>query len=427
MAYRFDFDKLNSIDLALLIEEDLGPAARHTGGHYVWLCPFHDDHHPSFDLNEKKNAAFCNVCAKAFRPMSWLMEKRGLDWRAAAELLEAKLGLPQTRTVRVQAAPADKPYAPPPTDWQQAAAGIVAQGVATLWDNSPASNTALAWLEARGLLPTTLAAWQVGYLPRLTRINDLWVQSGILIPCYMDGQLWGIKIRLLDGHSFLCAGCGANITLTGPCPQCGKKNKYRSVLGSQPALFGANTCQGRRVVFGCEGEFDAMATWQEAGDLGGVFTSTNGAGKDWRPEWFGYVLDAERVITLYDNDAAGDTGRAKVEALGKRVRSVSVPGECKDITDYHLTGRGKLFSWLCMVRRCALEAAYTPAPDLVQWLPTMKITPVLPGLRAEAAELAALKQRLSTALPPTLRADYERDIDLLERILQTEETHVATR
>lgn len=413
---RFDFDQLNAVSIAVLIEEDLGPAKAKSGGHHLaWLCPFHEDHHPSLDVNLRKNKAFCNVCGKGYRSMNWLTAYRKLDWRAAAQLLEGKLGLAETKVVYVQPKE-DKPYAPPTADWQRAANEIVMLSAPELFNNTRQSNRVLDWLNRRGLTDETLRYWYIGYNPEARKIGGLWVWPGVILPCLMDDQLWGIKIRLLPEHPFNCQGCRTPMNAPGACPKCGKKNKYRSVTGSQPALFGADTCKGRRVCFGCEGEFDAMVTWQQASELGGVFTSTNGAGKDWRSEWFTSVMDAERIITLYDNDAAGDKGKSKLEALGRRVRSVRVPGECKDITDYHLTGDNKLFSWLCMVKRCALEAGYTPD---VQWLPTMKITPVLPGHCAERAELESLQQRLNSALPATLRADYEHDINLLERILQT--------
>lgn len=409
---RFDIEPLNTVNLAVLVERDLGPARLKRGKHLLWVCPFHDDHDPSFDVNTARNCAYCNPCGKSFTPLKWLMDYRRLDFKSACRDLEGMLGL-SAPAVSVQ--PKAEPYEPPSPDWQRAANEIVYAAQKDLWSDTPGAARVRSWLNRRGLADDTLREWCVGYAPEGAKHSGLWCWPGVILPARMDGYLWGIKIRLLPDHPFRCQGCARWLKAPGACPRCGKKNKYRGVPGSRPALFGAATCAGRRVCFGCEGEFDALVAWQEACNLGGVFTSTNGAGKDWRPEWFTYVMDAERIVLLYDNDEAGEKGKSKMEQLGRRVRSVRVPGECKDVTDFHLTGEErKLQAWLAMVRRCALESGYAPGGE---WLPYMQVRHVAPGHDQYQAELDSLRTRLTSSIPATLRADYEHDIRVLEQII----------
>jgi hypothetical protein len=52
-------------------------------------CPFHDDCSPSFHVNAKKGAAFCNVCGKSWDPIALTMELRGVTFAEAVRELAA--------------------------------------------------------------------------------------------------------------------------------------------------------------------------------------------------------------------------------------------------------------------------------------------------------------------------------------------------
>lgn len=380
-----DTTALKQISIAAVVQRDLGPAKAQRGHHLLWLCPFHDDHHPSLDANTQTNRVFCNVCGISLNPVGWVMKFSNIGFVEAASQLG---GLPEgVPSVSVQSAQSvDKPYAPPSSDWMGRAENIVQHCAAWLWADDPRSERVRAYLIRRGLSEQTLRYWQVGYNPGGRNLHGLWVWPGIIIPAHMGGVLWGIKIRLLPEHPYNCLSCRTALNAPGRCPKCGTKNKYRQVKGSEPALFGADTCKGRRVVFGAEGEFDGMLVYQEASDLGGMFTSTNGAGKRWRAEWFAYLLDGERIILLFDNDEAGDNGKAKFPIFGGRAYCARVP-DGKDVTDYAVRG-GSVFTWLSGIRRAALAEMFGDVE----------------------AHAAYINSRFASAMPPALEADYRADL-----------------
>jgi len=376
-------DRCNGYDLAVLIQADLGAPKIAKGKDLYWLCPDHSDHSPSLHLNRRKNAAYCNVCGKRWSPLKWVMARQKLKLMEAVEYIT---GQPVARAEVVAPAQVDKPYAPPSADWQSRAENVINYCVANLWVDTPEAERVRAYLHRRGLKDATLRQWEVGYNPRGQDLHGAWVWPGIILPARMQGVVWGIKIRLLPDHPFSCLACKACLTAPGCCPKCGKKNKYRQVAGSEPALYGADLCVGRRVCFGLEGEFDAMLAWQECADLGGVFTSTNGASKDWRAEWSLHLMDAEVVITLFDNDDAGAMGKAKLIGLGERIVPANVP-HGKDVTDYYIHG-GPLYSWLAQARQNVLAHRFLGSED----------------------QIAYLQSRLALPLPVQLLEDYRSDI-----------------
>jgi DNA primase len=355
MIPQSEIDRLNALDLAGVIAHNLGPALRERNGHVFFRCPFHDDHDPSLDVKCATNEAFCNVCGRKWTPIRWVMDYERKEFREAC----ATLGAADVKPVTVADFPKmDKPYRPPTAQWQKAALNIVAACQTELNARNDKAQRVRDYLKRRGLQPNTLSDFRVGYNPKSTEIAGLWVWAGIIIPCFMGNDLWGVKIRLLPEHPFRCIACGEHLTMTGPCAKCGKKNKYRQVKGSEPALFGAGTLLRRRAVFACEGEFDAMLAYQEGNLLGGVFTTTNGAGKEWRDEWTAYLLDAERIITLYDNDEAGEKGAEKLAhiPLGGRVFASKAP-HGKDVTDYFING-GSVYAWMHDARWEALASQF---------------------------------------------------------------------
>lgn len=51
------------------------------------LCPFHADSSPSFHLNAKKGAAFCNPCGRSWDAIALVMELRGVSFMDAVREL----------------------------------------------------------------------------------------------------------------------------------------------------------------------------------------------------------------------------------------------------------------------------------------------------------------------------------------------------
>lgn len=76
------------------VMEDLGVELHRNGSSYDGLCPFHNDRNlGSFKVSEAKNIATCFSCGKTWRPVSALMEGKGMDYPTALRYLAARYNI----------------------------------------------------------------------------------------------------------------------------------------------------------------------------------------------------------------------------------------------------------------------------------------------------------------------------------------------
>jgi DNA primase len=305
---------LEGVDLAALIERDLGPSVRREGRWLKWICPFHDDRKtPS--LGVASNRWKCFGCGRSGDAIDWLRERKGLSFREACKRLGS---MELVLTSKNVAQPPQSVSSAPSTAWQQQAQGVSNTCQAVLW--SDAGTKARVWLNRRGLAKDTVRKWRLGFNPGDQKLCGLWVPRGIVIPCLVAGQIWYLKVRRASGQT-----------------------KYSQVSGGQIALFGADTIASHDTVVITEGEFDAILLHQEAGDLVGVVTLGSAAAR--LPDaWVPYLLGMQRLLVAYDTDAAGAEGAAMWESVSPRTQRI-VPLSGKDVTDFHLAG-GNLRAWV---------------------------------------------------------------------------------
>ena len=76
---------LEQLDIAAVIGSEIALTRR--GKEYIGLCPFHDDHSPSFSVNPVKKFAHCFACKWSGNALDFIMEKRGLAFKPAARAL----------------------------------------------------------------------------------------------------------------------------------------------------------------------------------------------------------------------------------------------------------------------------------------------------------------------------------------------------
>lgn len=310
------------------------------------LCPFHQESTPSFAVYT--DGGHCFGCGWHGDIFDWVQARDGLDFRGALEVLARRAGVDlrpltpeQRRAVeeRPAAPPAARPAArdvePPNQKWQARARAFVTWCQAKLWE--PLGREALEYLYWRGLTDETIKAAGLGYNPqRWRRPAAAWglagepvnLAAGVVIPHEVEGDLWAIKIRLLEPFQ------------TGD----GRMVKYTGARGGKGALYGADTLTGdKAAVVLTEGEFDALLLRQQAGDLADVATLT-GAAHGLALRWLVKLLPYRRILAAYDADEAGQKGAAKLAARSKRV-AVIRPLEGKDVTDFYLAG-GDLRAWI---------------------------------------------------------------------------------
>lgn len=82
---------LDNADLVGLIGEDL--TLKKSGANYQSRCPFHDDRSPSFSVSPDKQVYHCFGCGASGNILTYVKEKRGLDFIGAVEFLAQRQGL----------------------------------------------------------------------------------------------------------------------------------------------------------------------------------------------------------------------------------------------------------------------------------------------------------------------------------------------
>ena len=87
-------------NLVDLVAESVSLVPQRGGRDYLGLCPFHEDHNPSFHVYPDRQSWRCWVCADGGDCFSFVMKKDGLDFREALEFLarRANIELPRERT-----------------------------------------------------------------------------------------------------------------------------------------------------------------------------------------------------------------------------------------------------------------------------------------------------------------------------------------
>ena len=76
----------------------LGPASRRQGNRLFWPCPFHEDHHPSFDVNLTKKVWYCRVCGIGGDAAELVKRVNGCDFPAAVKFLADLSGVVPSST-----------------------------------------------------------------------------------------------------------------------------------------------------------------------------------------------------------------------------------------------------------------------------------------------------------------------------------------
>lgn len=145
----------DAIDLVALVEGYL-PLKR-SGRHMVGLCPFHAEKTPSFSVSPSTQYYKCFGCGKAGDVFSFVMEREGLDFRAAFELLAQRAGVPVEGALRGGDGNRDARTAA-----AQTLGAVNAFFQASL--QSAAGAPARAYLESRGLM-TAAEAFGLGFHP----------------------------------------------------------------------------------------------------------------------------------------------------------------------------------------------------------------------------------------------------------------------
>jgi DNA primase len=307
--------------------EGAGIELKRSGKDFVGRCPFHEDNTASLVVTPAKNLWHCFGCGVGGGPIDWVMEKNGVSFRHAVELLRE--GLP---SLAADAAPGRVKRStvralPPPVAFDADDQALLNQTVDYYHERLLATTEATAYLMARGLNhPELVAHFKLGVadrtlglrLPdkrrvagsqiraRLTRIG-LYRDSGhehfngsLIVPVFDEAgdvvEVYGRK--LLDN---LRSGTPKHLYLPA---------REESGEGRSRGVFNLAALMASREIILAEALIDALTFW-----CAGYRNVTTAYGIEGFTE---EMVDAmkrygtQRVLIAYDRDEAGERGAGKV-------------------------------------------------------------------------------------------------------------------
>jgi len=239
--------------------------------------------------------------------ITFLQESEGMSFLEACQALSLDPGSQYASPSQTRRS-AYEQVAPPPEKWRDRAAVVVQKAQQYLWSKQGVQ--ALEYLHKRGLIDETIKRYRLGYIPfgengrwfkdaldlwGLTAEDapddeGIWLPEGILIPWWINGSIWKLNIRRLNG---LRKGDA----------------KYIQVTGSEEGLFNADTIAADSPVVLVESEFDAMIAQQESAGRA-AFVATGSVSRGCRSRWIARISMAHYALIAFDDDAnqAGERG-----------------------------------------------------------------------------------------------------------------------
>ncbi len=292
---------------------------RPAGPTFKGLCPFHDDKHPSFDVDPRRQRYRCWSCGKVGDVISFVMEMDKISFREALEILARRAGITLEEDPRAEARANERSQLLKASQWAH-------EQYRNALEDRNLGEQAWFYLEKRGLEDETIRLFGVGYAPsaggwlheRARRAGvplELLEKLGILSRSSRDGSWYDrfrdrvmFPIRNVRGQT---VGFGGRVLPGTPGEERGPKY-YNSpdspIFFKSEELFGLDlakndaTRSGQLVVM--EGYTDVMMAHQY-GIRQAVAT-------------MGTALNARhvrtlrrfvpRVTLLYDADAGGQGG-----------------------------------------------------------------------------------------------------------------------
>ncbi|MEY3457866.1 MAG: primase, partial [Planctomycetota bacterium] len=157
-----DFKQLvrSSTNLVDLVSETVSLKPLHGGRSYVGLCPFHEDHNPSFNVYPDRQSYRCWVCDEGGDCFSWVMKIEKVSFPEALESLARRARLEIPRRSQHQ----DTPTGPGRSEALEVAewaANLMHQTLRT----SPIAQVARDYVAKRRLTDDTVRNFRLGYHP----------------------------------------------------------------------------------------------------------------------------------------------------------------------------------------------------------------------------------------------------------------------
>ncbi len=322
--------KINIVDL---ISEYL--PLKKAGVNFKAPCPFHQEKTPSFMVSPDRGIWHCFGCQKGGDIFKFLMEREGVDFAEALEILAKRAGVTLKRKNSKEKDKRQRLFD----------ANLKAvQFYHHLLVKHPLGKVALEYLKKRGLTDQTIEEFNLGYAPnsweslsgflkkRGFTTQEL-IDSGLGVAsksgCY-DRFRGRIMFPLIDIKSQVIAFAGRVLDKSEPkyinTPQ-------TAIFDKSNFLFGLNLSKGevkiKKQLILTEGEMDMIMSYQSG--VKNVVASKGTALTQGQVELI--KRHADNLLLCFDMDLAGDSasrrGIEMADAAGLNIKVIEIP-EGKD-------------------------------------------------------------------------------------------------
>ena len=134
---------------------------RRAGRNLVARCPWHDDNRPSLQVNPERQSWKCWVCDIGGDVFSFIMQREGVDFREALEMLAERAGITLTRG---KSQPGE-PGSPNDKKTLYAAMAWAEQQFHRYLKEAMEADNARDYLRGRGITDESIERFHIGYAP----------------------------------------------------------------------------------------------------------------------------------------------------------------------------------------------------------------------------------------------------------------------
>jgi len=385
-----------STDIVELISDHVQLTRR--GRNFLGLCPFHDDHSPSFNVSQEKQIYKCFVCGAGGNAFKFLMEMERISFGEAVRKLAQRCGveLPESRE--------DTRGRQEALDGLYRANELAVKYYSHLLINDARGEQARTYLDSRGLNRETLEAFSLGCAPDawdgFLRVAgrrgvgpELLQEAGLAVP--RSGGT-GYYDRFRNRVMFpIASATGRTVAFGARALDAQEQAKYLNspetpIYHKSATLYGLwrgrDTIRTEGVALVVEGYMDVIALAQS-----GIENAVASSGTALTPEHARLLRRyADRAVLVFDGDAAGTAAAVRgVESLfgvDLDVRVISLP-QGEDPDSYVRTHGPEGFLEL-------VQAAQTALHFLLAWVGRQHDLGTGDGKARAAATLAGFLVRV---------------------------------
>ena len=350
--------------------EKYGVELKPHGKDLIGLCPFHEDHDPSFVVTPSNNLWHClGKCGKGGSNVDFIMRKEAVSFRQAVEILRECAGYaPAPERITTHTGTEHPILVRPGPDLTDAALlDSVTDYYHKTFLNDP---KAMTYLRQRCCLhPEAIKTFKLGYanrtlgyrVPATTAdgkaLKARLQRLGILRESGHEHLTGSVVLPILDRHGRTVGMYGRKVT-----PNLREGTPLHLYLpGEHRGVWNEAGLIGQKEWLLCEALLDALTLWAAGFRNVTAAYGVNGFTPDhWR------LLDElkpERVILLYDNDPAGNAAaealRPRLEERGIAVIRARLP-DGQDINDVARSSKNPTAALAAI-----LEAAQAETPSRV--------------------------------------------------------------